>query len=71
MSHNPEAALALSRAAAANGRAKWARVEFHGLMPPGQVLTGIDPLELGANLMKAFGFTHIDGLTVVAVEDPE
>lgn len=53
----PEASLA---------GAQWVRVEFYGLVPPGQRVESVDLAEVGANLMQAFGFTHIDGLTVVA-----
>lgn len=43
---------------------QWVRVEFAGLVPPGQVVADADPLEVGGTLMRAFGFTHIDGLTL-------
>lgn len=48
----------------ADGAGPWTRVEFFGLIPPGDTIADINPDELGATLMHAFGFTHIDGLTV-------
>ena len=48
---------------------QWVRVEFYGLVPDRQVIVGLDPLEVGANLMRVFGFSHIDGLTVVACSE--
>ena len=49
---------------------QWVKVEFYGLVPAGQVVTDVDPLEVGANLIRAFGFTHIDGLTISAASLP-
>lgn len=43
---------------------KWVRVEFHGLVPEGEMLTDVDTVEVSKNLMKVFGFEYIDGLTV-------
>ena len=47
-------------------RSPWLRVGFYGLVPPGQCVTSVDPLEVGSTLMGAFGFTYIDGLTMIA-----
>jgi hypothetical protein len=46
--------------------AQWVKVEFHGWVPSGQVVTGVDLVKVGGTLMRAFGFTAIDGLTVIA-----
>lgn len=51
--------------------AQWMRVEFYGLVPYGQVVTDVDPVGVGETLMRSFGFTHLDGLTMVAVADED
>ena len=67
--HDPEMEAISGRVMAAapdSPGQQWVKVEFYGLMPPGQVIVGLDPIEVAGNLMQAFGFDHISGLTVVA-----
>ena len=44
--------------------AQWVKVEFYGRVPDLQIITGVEPAEVCETLMRAFGFTHIDGLSV-------
>lgn len=46
--------------------AQWVRVEFYGVVPAGQSVRNVDLSEVGETLMRAFGFTHIDGLAAYA-----
>ena len=47
---------------------QWVKVEFYGRVPDGQVIADIDRSEISGALMRAFGFTHIDGLTVAVAD---
>jgi len=50
---------------------EWIKVEFYAQLPDGQTVTDLrhqDDLEVAANLMRAFGFQRIDGITAAVVE---
>ena len=47
---------------ASAGGPQWVKVGFYGRVRHGEVITGVDLREVSAQLMKAFGFTHIDDL---------
>jgi hypothetical protein len=49
---------------------QWVKVEFCARLPDRQVMMGLDPATVGATLMRAFGFTYIDGLTVYVAKTP-
>ncbi len=50
--------------------AQWVKVEFYARLPDRQVMVDVDVAETGATLMRAFGFTYIDGLTVYVAPKP-
>lgn len=43
---------------------RWVKVSFYGRVPSGQMLTGVDELEVAKTLCKSFGFDAIDGISV-------
>lgn len=45
---------------------QWVKVEFYGKVPNDEIVLDADLLVVGGTLMEAFGFTHLDGLTVTA-----
>jgi hypothetical protein len=47
----------------------WVSVEFHGLVPADWQPGDIDVPEVANQLMRAFGFTHLDGLTLETSSD--
>lgn len=49
---------------------QWVKVEFYARVPTGQVMTDIDPAEVAANLLRAFGFAAVAGLTVADATPP-
>ena len=51
--------------------AGWVHVDFYGRAPDYQAVTGVNVPVVAAELMQAFGFTHIDKLTAVRVAHPE
>lgn len=46
---------------------EWIEVHFYGLVPAGQALISVELAEIGATLMKTFGFTYIDKITIMRV----
>ena len=51
--------------------AGWVHVDFYGRAPDTQAVTGVNVPVVAAELMQAFGFTHIDKLTATRVAHPE
>jgi hypothetical protein len=47
----------------------WVRVEFHGLTPADWQPGNVDIPAAANQLMRAFGFTHLDGLTIETSND--
>jgi len=43
---------------------EWVEVHFYGLVPAGQTVIDVNIEELAQTLCKAFGFTHVDNITV-------
>ena len=50
--------------------AQWVKVEFYARLPDYQAMVDVDVAGVSATLMRAFGFTHIDGLTVYVTQKP-
>jgi hypothetical protein len=50
---------------------QWVKVEFYGLVPDGQRVEEVDLLTVGGKLGEAFGFSHIDCLSVVDASSHE
>lgn len=50
--------------------AQWVRVEFYGRVPDGQNIKQVDIPTVSQTLMRAFGFTRIDGITACHTRPP-